>query len=145
MSEILLGDDYLVWIKTIGMTDYVAIDGQGTWTINRGQTKINTANKNRRGYNTSAYGNADITVDLDIMPILPDAGYTALETACKAVPRKPFMVELRKNGLDGVEADSIFTCLVNGSMPSTTGPQDDKLTTKAQFAIADAPTVDQLS
>lgn len=145
MSTILIGDDYLAWIKAGAMADFAPIDGQGTWTINRSQTKIGTASKNKRGYATSAYGNMEVTIDLDINPTLPDAGYTALEAACLGVPKVTCMIELRKGGLTATAADAIFGSEVYASFPSTTGPLDDKISTKAQFAIADAPYKDQLA
>jgi hypothetical protein len=145
MSKILLGDDYLLWVKVGGMADYAAIDGQGTLTDTRSQTKISTASKNKRGYNTSAYGNIEISMDLDIQPTLPDPAYSAFESACNVVPREPFMIQVRGNGVDGVEADSIFTCSVYGSIASRTFTQDGAVAVKGGFAIADAPTVDQLS
>ena len=145
MSKTLLGDDYLLWIKAGGMADFAAIDGQGSLTDTRSQTKISTASKNRRGYNTSTFGNIEITLDLDIDVTLPDPAYSALESAVNTVPRVPFVIEVRKNGLDGVEADSIFTCSVYGSITTRPFPQDGIVTVKGQFVIADKPTVDTLA
>ncbi|WP_174286633.1 hypothetical protein [Sphingomonas bacterium] len=146
-STVLLGDNYLLWVSAIGAAPpvYAVIQGQGTATINRSQNKIATSSKTTQGYGTNAYGLIDLTIDLDILPTLPDpTGYTQFETNCNAVPRTPFAIEIRKNGLAGVEADAIFSAVMYGSITSTALTQAEKVQCKAQLALAAAPTVDAL-
>ena len=145
--NILLGDNYLVWIGPVGgATPLAPIQGQGTATINRSQNKIATSSKTTQGYGTSAYGLKDLTIDLDILPTLPDPnGYTMLETLTNVSPSAPFLFEIRKNGLAGVEADAIFAATVYGTISSVALTQADKVQAKAQFSLAAAPTKDALA
>lgn len=145
MGKVLLGDDYLVWIRPAGAPAFLCIDGQGSLTDNRSQTKINTSSKNKRGYNTSAFGNKDVAFDLDIIVFLPDPGFTGLETSCNASPAAPFDFQVRGGGPDGVDADKIFESSVYGSISSRNFAQDGAVTAKAAFVLADAPTFDTLS
>lgn len=148
MSTILLGNNYLLWIGAAGAaeTAMVAIQGQGTCTKSGSQAKIDTASKTTGGFATSAPGLKDITLDLDIIPTLPDAGgYTMLETLCNAIPNAPFQVEIRKNGAAGAAADAVFSALMYGTITSTAFTQNDKVAVKAQFLLAAAPTVNALA
>ena len=148
MSTILLGNNYLLWIGAPGAaeTAMAVIQGQGTCTKSQSQAKIDTASKTTGGYATSAPGLKDITLDLDIIVTLPDAGgYTLLETQAQAIPNVAFPVEIRKNGVAGVAADAVFSALMYGTITSTAFTQNDKVAVKAQFLLAAAPTVNTLS
>ena len=146
-SIVKLGNDYMLWLGTpIDTPVFSVVKGQGTATINRSQKKIDTSSKDTQGYATSAYGLKDLTIDLDIVPTLPDAtGYTALEALCNASPAAPFPIEIRKGGSAGTETDAIFSASVYGTITSVAFTQDDKVTAKVQFALAAAPTVDALA
>ncbi|MBV9527046.1 hypothetical protein [Sphingomonas sp.] len=146
-STVLLGDNYLLWIAVnSGTPTYAVINGQGTATINRLQTEIDTSSKSSAGYATSAYGLRKANIDLDILPTLPDTGgYTEFETLCAAQPAAPFLVQIRRNGASGADpADTVFAALMYGSIQSTAFTQNDKVSVKAQLALAAAPTVDAL-
>ena len=146
MSTVILGDNYLLWIAAAGGSPtYVAIQGQGTATINTSQNKISTSSKTTAGYGTSAYGLADLTIDIDILPTLPDAAYTLFEGFCTAVPRVPFLVEIRKGGSAGAEADAVFSASMYGTLSSVAFTQADKVQAKGQLALASAPTKFQLA
>lgn len=148
MSVIKLGNDYLLWFGAPNATEtaLAAIQGQGTATINQSQAKIDTASKTTGGYATSAPGLKDITIDLDITPLLPDAqGYTLFETQCNAIPNVPFPVEIRKNGLAGVAADAVFSAVMYGTITSVAFTQNDKVAAKAQLLLAAAPSINALS
>lgn len=148
MSVIKLGNDYLVWIGAPGAAETAlsAIQGQGTCTKTQSQAKISTSSKTSGGYGTSAPGLKDITLDVDIILTLPDAGgYTLLETQSNAIPNVAFPVEIRKNGLAGLAADAVFSALMYGTITSTAFTQDDKVAIKAQFLLANAPTVNTLA
>jgi predicted secreted protein len=144
-SLVLLGDDYLLWSGAAGATTLTALLGQGTATINRSQTDIDTSSKSSGGYATGAYGLKKITIDLDVLPTLPDTGYTGLETLCNASPAVPFQVEIRKGGAAGTEADAVFSALMYGTISSVAFTQNDKVQAKLAFTLAVAPTVDVLS
>ena len=148
-SVVLLGDDYLLWFAPAPADAtppaYQVIEGQGTATINRSQTEIDTSSKTTKGYATSAYGLKKLSVDFDVLPSLPDAGYTELETLCNVTPSAPFMVQIRRGGITGATpADVILECLVNGTISSVALTQNDKVQVKGQVSAAAAPTVDSL-
>ncbi len=146
MSTLLLGGDYLLWIESATPGTYNYIKGQGTAVINRSQSNIDGSSKDTPGYSTGTYGRKTITIDLDMVPKLPDAnGYSRLEANCNAVPTAPFNIQIRKNGVNGVSADAIFAASVNGSISSVTLPDNDKVTAKGQLQLANAPTVDTLA
>ena len=147
-STILLGNDYLLWIGAPGAAETALeyIQGQGTCTKTQSQAKIDTGSKTTGGYSTSAPGLKDITLDLDIIVTLPDAGgYTLLETQSNAIPNVPFPVEIRKNGQAGVAADAVFSASMYGTITSTAFTQNDKVAVKVQFLLAAAPTVNTLA
>jgi len=143
MGIVALGDDYLAWVKPAGGA-FVVIDGQGTLSESRASTKIDTSSKNKRGYNTGAYGNKSIDHDMDVKVTLPDPGYLALETACNASPATPFTLQIRGGGVDGVDADKIYEASVYGSIASRTFNKDGTVDAKVQFTLADEPAFDQL-
>ena len=140
---VLLGNQYLAWFETAVAGTYGAIKGQGTYSDNRSQPKIDTSDKTTSGYNTGAYGNVDYEGSLDLRVNLPDAIYTRVETAANAQSTINF--QIRKNGLAGVGADSIFSALVYPSIASRSFNKDGTVDAKISLSLAAAPTVDTLS
>lgn len=141
-----LGSDYMVWVESAVPGTYNVILGQGNCTINRSSSNIDTTSKDDGDYGTGAPGPRALSVDLDILPKLPDAnGFTRCETLSNASPRVPFNIQIRKNGLTGVSGDSVLTCSVYGNLDSTSLGQAAAAAVKATFTAAAAPTVDTLS
>lgn len=146
MASKKLGSDYMVWIESAVPGTYNLILGQGNCTINRSSSNIDTTSKDDGAYGTGAPGPRALSVDLDILPKLPDAnGYTRLETLSNANPAAPFNIQIRKGGTAGLEADAVFTCSVYGNLDSTSFGQAAATSAKVTFTAAAAPTVDALA
>jgi predicted secreted protein len=146
MAKTVLGSDYLVWVESAVAGTYNYIRGQGTATINRGSSTIDTTSKDDGDYGTSAPGPRSLSVDLDIIPKLPDAnGYTRLETLSNASPRTPFNIQIRKGGTTASGTDVVFQCSVYGNLDSTAFGQAAAGTVKTSLLAAAAPTVDTLA
>lgn len=141
-----LGNEYMVWVESAVAGTYNVIRGQQGVTINRSATEIDLETKDDAGYGASAFGNKKLSIDLGIIPSLPDAGgYTRLETLCNASPAAPFKVQIRKGGLTGVAADAVFEGLVYGNLDSTDFGQNAGVGVKAKFGAAAAPVTDTLA
>ncbi len=141
-----LGNEYMVWVESATAGTFNVIRGQQGATVNRSATEVDLETKDDSGYGASAFGNRKLSVDLSIIPSLPDAGgYTRVETLSNAVPATPYKIQIRKNGLTAVPADAVFECLVYGNLDSTDFGQNSGVGVKAKFSAAAAPTVDALA
>ena len=141
---IKLGNDYLLWIK-VGNADAVVVTGQGDLSIKRTAATIDTSSKTSGGWSTKAAGLKDGSATLKINPELPDTGYTALETAAKANPPAPFVVQVRKGGLDGADpADVTFESSVYATDFNDDAGKNGVYSIDTTFVFAAAPTVDTL-
>ncbi|MGE3304284.1 MAG: hypothetical protein AB7M12_14360 [Hyphomonadaceae bacterium] len=142
-----LGSDHLVWIESAVAGTYNPILGQGDCIINRSSSNIDTTSKDDGDYGTGAPGPRALSVDLDVLPKLPDAnGYTRLETLSNASPRAPFNIQIRKGGLAGASpADVVFQCSVYGNLDNTSFGQAAAVKSKVTFLAAAAPTIDALA
>jgi len=146
MPKKILGSDYGVWVESAVAGTYNYVLGQGDCTINRGSSSIDTTSKDDGDYGTSAPGPRSLSVDLNIIPFLPDAnGYTRLESLSNASPRVPFNIQIRKGGKTGTGTDVVFQCSMYGNLDSTTLGQAAAGTVKASLMAAAAPTVDALA
>lgn len=142
----LLGSNYMVWIESATPGTYNLILGQGDCSINRGSSEIDTTSKDDGDYGTGAPGPRKLSVDLNILPKLPDTtGYTRLETLSNASPRVPFLMQIRKGGVTGGAPDVVFQCSVYGNLDSSSFGQAAAAGVKATFIAAAAPTVDTLA
>lgn len=141
----LLGNNYLVWIESTTPGTYNLIAGQRGVTISRSSSEIDLSSKDDAGYGASAFGLRKLTLDLDVLPSLPDTnGYTRLETLSNAVPAAPFNIQIRKDGAAGTDADAVFEGLVYGNIDSTSFEQDAGVPVKIKFTAAAAPATDAL-
>jgi hypothetical protein len=140
---VLLGNDYLAWFETAVADTFAPLKGQGTYTETRNQPKIDTSAKDTGGYSTGAFGNVAIDGSLDVRVALPDATYTRVEAMANS--RTPINFQIRKNGLAGVLADAVFTCLVYVSIASRAFNKDGTVDVKISIGLAAAPTVDVLA
>jgi len=141
-----LGNDYTVWVESATAGTYNQIKGQQGATVNRNAASIDLTTKDDAGYGVSAPGLRDLSIDLDIIPNLPDAnGYTRLETLCNAATIAPFNIQIRKGGAAGNgTTDVVFAGSVYGNLDSTGFAQNAGVTVKVKFTAAAAPTTDQL-
>lgn len=142
-----LGSDYMVWVESATPGTYNLILGQGDLTVNRSSSNIDTTTKDDGAYGTGAPGPRALSVDLNVIPKLPDAtGYTRLETLSNASPAAPFNIQIRKGGTAGATpADVVFAGSVYGNLDSTTFGQSAAAGIKATFTAAAAPTTDILA
>ena len=141
-----LSNEYMVWVESITPATYNVIRGQQGVTINRGSSDIDTSTKDDSGYGTSAPGLKNLSLDLGILPNLPDAnGYTRYETLANAQPAAPFNVQIRKGGLTGTVDDVVFDCLVYANIDSTGFDQNTAVAVKTKMNAAEAPRVDKLA
>ena len=140
-----LGSDNMVWIESATPGTYNLILGQGDCTINRASSDIDLTTKDDADYGTGAPGPRKLSIDLNIIPKLPDAtGFTRLETLAQASPRAAFNIQIRKNGSSGVSGDALFTGSVYANLDSTTLPQGGAVGVKCTFTAAAAPVLDVL-
>lgn len=140
-----LGSDNMVWVESPTPGTYNLILGQGDCTVNRSSSDIDLTTKDDGDYGTGAPGPRKLTLDLNIIPKLPDStGYTRLETLANASPRAPFNIQIRKNGTSGVSGDAIFAGSVYANLDSTTFPHAGAVGVKCTFTAAAAPTTDVL-
>lgn len=140
-----LANEYMVWVESSTPATFNVIRGQQGVTINRGSSDIDTSTKDDSGYGTSAPGLKNLSLDLGIIPNLPDVtGYTRYETLANAQPAVPFNIQIRKGGLTGTTSDVVFACSVYGNLDSTGFEQNTAVSVKTKMNAAAAPTVDTL-
>ena len=141
-----LGNNYLLWVESSTPGTYNLIKGQQNLKITRQAPTFDTSTKDDAGYGTSAPGLRSITIDLDMVPNLPDAtGYTRLETLAGAVPAAPFNIQIRKGAASGSGTDVVFAASMYGVITDSDFPQNGPASAKAQFSLAAAPTTDTLA
>lgn len=138
-----LGNNYLLWVESTTPGTYNVIKGQQGGTVNRNAAEIDLSTKDDAGYGSSAPGLRSWTIDLTILPNLPDTtGYTRLETLSNASPVAPFNIQIRKGGASGVSGDVVFAGSVYGNLDSTAFEQDAGNTVKVTLRGNGAPTTD---
>lgn len=141
-----LGNDYLLWVESATAGTFNLVKGQQSLSISRDAGSIDTTTKDDAGYGTSAPGLKSLKISLDTSPNLPDAnGYERLETLCNASPAVPFNVQIRKGGLTGAAADTVFAGSVYGNIASSDFGQNEAVKAKIEFSAAAAPTTDKLA
>lgn len=145
---IKLGNNYLLWVKPAAggaSAAAVVIVGQGDLSIKRTAATIDTSSKTSGGWSTKAAGLKDGSATLKINPELPDAGYALLEGFAKANPPAPFVVQVRKDGLDGTDPDDVtFECQVYATDFNDDAGKNGVYSVDLTLVFAGAPTVDTL-
>jgi hypothetical protein len=142
----LLGNNYLLWVESSTPGQFNVVKGQGDMSETRGRDKIDLSDKTSAGYKLNAYGLSDYGLTLSVTPDLPDAnGFTRLESQCNAIPALPFKIEIRKGGVSATGTDAVFAASVYGNISSGGFPKDGVVPRTVEFALAAAPTVDQLA
>lgn len=139
-----LGNDYMAWIETATPGQFVVIRGQQGMTINRSAGSVDLSTKDDGGYGSSAPGLRSLSVDLTLLPNLPDTGYTRLETLANAATPAPLNIQIRKGGLAGLSADAVFAGSVYANLDSTGFDQNAGTPVKVTFTGNGAPTIDTL-
>lgn len=139
-----LGNDYRLWIETDTADEYSEIKGQTSTKVNRQAGNIDTSSKEDFPYGTAAPGARAVTLDVELLPNLPDTAYTRLETKSQAVPQAPVKFQIRKNGSAGVTGDVVFEALLNIGNFDTDFPQNGVVKATLQLTLAEKPTIDTL-
>jgi hypothetical protein len=140
-----LSNEYRLWIDGATPGTYAEIKGQQELKINRQAGNIDTSTKEDFPYGTSAPGARALTIDVGLLPNLPDAlGYTRMETVSQAVPQAPVKFQIRKGGSAGATGDVVFEALMNIGNFDTDFPQNGVVKTTSQLTLAAAPTIDTL-
>lgn len=105
-----IGNNYLVHVAAPGQTPVFGLfAGQQDGDLGGSRQSIDASHKTSGGVALKIPGLLDIPLNLAFVAELPDAdGYTIVETAFKA--GTPVLVQVRKNGILGVDADKIFAC-----------------------------------
>ena len=142
---IKLGNDYLLWIKPASGQTFLVVMGQGDLSIKRTAATIDTGSKTSGGFATKAAGLRDGSATLKINPELPDAGYTALEGDAKSTPPVPFVVQVRKGGLEADTTDAVFECEVYATDFNDDYGKNNVVTVDTTLVFAGAPTIDTLA
>jgi predicted secreted protein len=138
-----LGNDYLLWVESTTPGTFNLVKGQQGGTVNRNAAEVDLSTKDDDGYGSSASGLRKWSIDLTVLPNLPDAtGYTRIESLSNASPSAPFKIEIRKGGKTGATGDVVFAGRVYGNLDSTGFDQDAGVGVKLTLRGDGAPTVD---
>lgn len=140
-----LGNDYRLWIETITPGTYTEIKGQQQLSMSRQSQAIDTTTKDNFPYGTQASGTKTLTIDVDLVPDLPDAlGYTRLETISKG--SLPVKFQIRKGGSAGATpADVVFEANMYVGGVDVSYGQNDVIKAKTSLSLESAPTTDTLA
>lgn len=140
-----LGNDYRLWIETTTPGTYTEIKGQQQLSMSRQSQAIDTTTKDNFPYGTQASGTKTLTIDVDLVPDLPDAlGYTRLETISKG--SLPVKFQIRKAGSAGVSpGDVVFEANMYVGGVDVTYGQNDVIKAKTSLSLESAPTTDTLA
>jgi predicted secreted protein len=141
-----LGNNYFVWVESAVAGTYNLIKGQQSGKVTRNAGNVDLSTKDNAGYGSTAPGLKDWSIDLSVIPDLPDAtGYTRLETLCAATPQVPFNVQIRKGGTAGVTGDAVFAGSVYGNIDGTDFAQNGAVGVTVKLLGNGAPTADTLA
>lgn len=140
-----LGNDYRLWIETAVADTFAELKGQTTTKINRQAGQVDTSTKSDWPYGTSQPGRRVLSIDFELLPDLPDAAFTRMETLSQAVPQAPVKFQIRKGGATGDTDDVVFEALMNIGNLDTDFPDNAPVKANGQLTLASAPTVDTLS
>lgn len=133
----------MLWVESSTPGTYNLVKGQQGGKVNRNAGNVDLSTKDNAGYGSSAPGLKDWSIDLTVIPDLPDTtGYTRLETLCNASPQAPFNVQIRKNGASGVTADAVFAGSVYGNLDGTDYGQNAAVGVTIKLSGVGAPTTD---
>jgi predicted secreted protein len=141
-----LANECMVWIESTTPATYNLIKGQQGATINRNAGSVDLTTKDNSGYGATAPGIRNWSIDLSVIPDLPDAtGYTRLETLCNAAVLAPFNIQIRKGGAAGTGTDVIFAGSVYGNLDSTGLDLNSGVGVKVTLQGNGAPTTDVMA
>lgn len=141
-----LGNDYRLWIESAVAGTYNEIKGQTTLKISRAAAAIDTSSKDDGAYGTSAPGQKSLTIDVEILPNLPDAnGFTRFESRALASPQAATKFQIRKNGSAGVTADAVFEATMWIGNFDTDMGRNDVVKCTTQLTLESAPVTDLLT
>jgi len=140
----LLGSDYRLWIDGPTTGTYAEIKGQTKLKVTRAANQIDSTTKDSGGYETGMSGTKKVTIDVEMMPNLPDAnGYTRL--ASQFALGAQVLFQIRKGGSAGSTGDIVFQGLMNIASLDEQEDLNEVISSTAQLTLAAAPTVDTLA
>lgn len=138
------GNDYRFWIESTVADTYNEVKGQTSNKVSRQSASFDTSSKDDGQYGTEGQGQRKVSMDLEILPNLPDVtGYTRLETL--ATGSAPVKVQIRKGGSAGATGDVVFAASMNIGNFDTDFPKDGAVKCTFQMSLASPPTTDLLS
>ena len=143
----LLGNNYRLWLESATPGTYNEIKGQSNLVVNRSSSLIDTSSKDDGAYGTQAPGLKSLTIDVTLVPNLPDAnGYTRLQTAALASPTTASLFQIRKNGSTGADpADVVFQASMYIANLNNTLNKNAAVDASFQLSLAAPPTIDALA
>ncbi|UAK23669.1 phage tail tube protein [Sphingomonas nostoxanthinifaciens] len=138
-----LGNNYLLWVESATPGTFTLLKGQQGGKVNRSTSDIDLSTKDNQGYGSSAPGLKTWSIDLTLLPDLPDTlGYTRLESLCNANPLLPFNIQIRKGGQAGAVGDVVFAGSVYGNLDSTDFGQNSGVPVAVKLSGNGAPVTD---
>lgn len=142
-----LGNDYRLWIESATPGTFNQVSGQKGLTVDRQAQTIDLSSKNDFPYAAQAAGARSVSIQLEMIPDLPDAnGFTRMETLANATTSTPFNIQVRGNGDSGADpADVVFECSVYATNFPTNFAQNDGVSCSVTLVAAEAPSVDALA
>jgi hypothetical protein len=143
----LNGNDYRLFVESATPGTYAELKGQGDMELNETSSTTDTTTKDEFPYGSSMAGARSLTLSVNVVPNLPDAGgYTRLETIAKAAVSTSVKLQIRKGGSAGVSpGDVVHECVWNITGRPRSFGQGGAVTGSFTFANAAAPTVDALA
>lgn len=140
----LLGTDYRLWIESTTPGTYNEIKGQTKIKVTRAGNQVDTTTKDGGGYETSMSGTKKVTLDVELIPSLPDAtGYTRMATLFAAGTQVKF--QIRKGGSAGASGDVTFEALMNIASLDEQSDINQPVSATSQLTLAAAPVTDTLA
>lgn len=141
-----LGNDYRLWIESTTPGTYNQVLGQTDMTVNESGGTIDTSSKDDYPYGTQAPGLRQVSVDVGVIPNLPDAtGFTRLETLATASSATAVNIQVRKGGSAGSGSDVVFAGSVYITNFNKSFGQNDAVKASFTMVSAAAPTTNALA
>lgn len=141
-----LGNDYRLWIESTTPGTFNQILGQQSMSVDRQAQTIDISSKDDFPYAAQAAGARALTINLELIPDLPDAtGYTRFETLANSATTTAFNVQIRSGGSSGADPDDVvFEGSVYATNLNTSFGQNDAVKCTCNLVAAEAPTTDVL-
>jgi hypothetical protein len=134
------GNDNMVWVSAVGGTPAL-LGGQQDHSIEGSQQTIDATHKTSGTVNLTLPANRSISIPVNFVSDLPDAAYTAVETAHKN--RTRVLVQIRKDGALGTAPDDVlFAAEMWAVNLQVNSPLNGAVAGSVTFELAAVPTTD---